>query len=219
MTERQDERLRNEPLIDRRTLNKAAIWSVPVVAAAVAVPLAAASPGPQVNLWSTARLPASRDGVHTTSDGTYDYYQGPRTCSFTYTFGNLGPDPLPSGATLTIGLPFASIWTTNSLNITNSGGYAVSPAGTRTATIDEGPPLAIRQLWDFVLTAELAANTSFTLNFTVQMNGTSNTASNFYRVRTTSNFQPGSGVTDTEPDNNSDTSDNYAFFNYSGAGG
>lgn len=219
MAERRDEPLRDEPLIDRRTLHKAAVWSVPVVAAVVAAPLAVASPEPQVNLWSTARLPASRDGVHTTADGSFDYYQGPRTCSFTYDFGNFGPDTLPSGATLTIGLPFAAIWTTGSLNITGSDGYAVTPTRTRTETIDQGPPLAVRQLWDFALASELAAGASFTLTFTVPMNGVNNTATNFYRVRTTSNFQPGPGVTETVPSNNSDNSDNYAFFNYSGAGG
>lgn len=208
------ERAHGEKLIDRRTVTKAAMWSVPVVAAAVAVPLATASTQPQVNLWSTARLPATRDGVYLDED----YYEGPRTCVFTYNFGNFGPDPLPVGALLTIGLPFALIWTTDSLEITNSGGAVLTPAGTRTATIDEGPPLAVRQLWDFTLASELAANSSFTLNFTVDMNGSNNAATNHYRVRTTSNFQPGSGVTDTVPDNNAGISSNYAFFNNINAG-
>lgn len=214
----QDDAL-GQKLIDRRTITKAAVWSVPVVAAAVAAPLAAASTTPQVNLWSTARLPASRDGVHTVGGVTNDYYQGPRTAAFTYTFGNLGPDTLPAGAMVTIGLPFAAIWTTAALTITNSDGYALTPAGTRTQTIDEGPPLAVRQLWDFVLGSPLASGASFTVNFSVPMNDTSNTATDFYRVRTTSNFQPGSDATDTDTANNADYSDNYAYFNFTGAGG
>lgn len=206
-------RTRGDGLIDRRTITKAAMWSVPVVAAAVAVPLAAASTQPQVNLWSTAQLPATRDGVHVNDD----YYEGPRSCVFTYTFGNFGPDALPVGAMLTIGLPFALIWNKASLNITNSGSAVLTPAGTRTATIDEDP-LAVRQLWDFTLASELAANDRFTLNFTVDMNGSNNAATNHYRVRTTSNFQPGSGVTDTVPDNNAGFSSNYAYFNNINAG-
>lgn len=213
------DRVHGDKLIDRRTITKAAVWSVPVVAAAVAAPLAAASTAPEVDLWSTARLPSAPDGTHTVDGNTNSYYQGPRTATFTYTFGNLGPDALPAGAMITIGLPFAAIWTTNSLTITDSAGYALADAGTRTQTIAEGPPLAVRQLWDFTLASPLASGASFNVDFTAQMNGTSNTATDFYRVRTTSDFRAGAGVTDTDSANNSDFSDNYAFFNRTGAGG
>lgn len=204
----------DEGLIDRRTLTKAAAWSIPVMAAAVAVPLAAASTEPQINLWSTARLPSSA------ADGVYlgnNYYQGPRSLAFTYTFGNLGPDTLPAGALLTIGLPFASIWQTATLSITNSDGYALSPAGTRTENIATEPVLAVRQLWDFTLGTPLPAGASFTVSFTVQMNATSNTATDYWQVRTTSYFQTGTGVTDTDPSNNNDYADNYAYFNHTQA--
>ncbi|MDP3952247.1 hypothetical protein, partial [Microbacterium sp.] len=195
-----------------------AVWSVPVVAAAVATPLAAASTTLQVDLWSTARLPVDRDGTHTVDGNTHNYYQGPRTATFTYTFGNDGPDALPAGARIAIGLPFAAIWTTDSLTFTDQGGYVLDPVGTRTENIAV-EPVAVRQLWDFVLASELASGTFFNVTFTVEMNGTSNTATDFYRVRTTSGFQPGAGVTDVDLANNSDFSDSYAFFNFTGAGG
>lgn len=201
--------------VSRRTIVRGAAWSVPVIAAAAAVPLSAASTtDPQVNLWSTARLPNSqRDGVYLGNN----YYQGPRSLSFTYTFGNLGPDELPSGGRLSFGLPFAAIWVTNSFVITSSDGYPLTPAGTRTETIAEEPVLAVRQLWDYVLLAPLPAGATFTVNFTVQMNGTSNTATDHWQVRPTSDFQPGDGITDTDPGNNRDYSDNYAYFNHSKA--
>ena len=216
---RAPDRAHGDKLIDRRTITKAAVWSVPVVAAAVATPLAAASTTLQVDLWSTARLPIDPDGTLTVDGNTHNYYQGPRTATFTYTFGNDGPDDLPAGAMITIGLPFAAIWTTDSLTITNPGGYALAEVDTRTQTIDEGPPRATRQLWDFTLGSPLASGAFFNVTFEVQMNGTSNTATDFYRVRTTSDFRPGAGATDPDLANNSDFSDSYAFFNRTGAGG
>lgn len=212
MTDSSDTHAGERSLISRRTVTTAVAWSAPVVAMSVALPLSAAS-GAQVDLWSTARLPAAPNGVYQGEN----YYAGPRSCSFTYDFGNFGPDELPAGATITIGLPFASIWTTGSLSITSSGGYPLVAAGTSTEEIAPDP-LAYRQLWHFTLGAALAAGASFTVQFTVPMNGTENTATNFYRVRTTSGFQVGPGVTDTNSSNNSDFSDNYAYFNHAAAG-
>ncbi|GAA2894960.1 hypothetical protein [Microbacterium esteraromaticum] len=198
--------------LSRRTLVAGAAWSIPAIAVAVAAPLTAASPAPQVNLWSTARLPSGPDGTYRGES----FYRGPRLTSFSYTFGNLGPDELPAGATLTIGLPFAAIWETSSFTIVGSDGYPLAASGTGTQEIGT-EPLAVRQLWYFTLMAPLAPGASFTVNFTVQMNGTENTATNFYRVRTTSDFQPGSGVTDSDTGNNADFSDNYAYFNHASA--
>lgn len=199
-------------LLARRTVNKAAVWAMPVIALAAAAPASAASNGSRVNLWSMARLPDARDGVHNGDN----YYQGPRDCQFRYTFGNYGPDTLPTGATLTIGLPFASIW--DDLIITGSGAHPLVAAGT--STVEIAPePRAVRQLWHFSLSSEVPAGTQFDVYFTARMNGTNNTATNFWRVRTTSDFQPGLGVEDTEPENNSDFSDAYAFFNNVNAGG
>src|SRR5690606_14143022 len=39
-------------LLARRTVNKAAVWAMPVIALAAAAPASAASNGSQVNLWS-----------------------------------------------------------------------------------------------------------------------------------------------------------------------
>jgi len=191
------------------------MWAVPVVAAAVAMPLAAASTQSQVNLWSTARLPDSPpDGFITESGNTLPYYQGPRTLAFTYTFGNLGPDPLPSGAVVSLALPLDLIWNTATLAITNSGGYPLAPAGTRTETIATNP-LALRRIWDFVLNLELAAGASFAVNFTVDLNDSSDDATDFYRVLMMSDFQlqPGADVTDTDSTNNPNANTEYVIFN------
>lgn len=196
--------------VSRRTIVRGVAWSMPVIAAAAAVPLAAASTKTRVNLWSTARLPTNqRDGLHK----GLNYYQGPRSLNFVYTFGNLGPDELPIGGILTFGLPFAAIWETASFVITSSGGYPLAPVGTRTETINNVSVPATRRLWDFVLGAPLPAGSSFSVTFTVQMNATSNSATNLIDARTTSNFQPGGNVADTDQSNNRDYSDAYAYFN------
>lgn len=164
----------------------------------------------------TTRTALTRPG----GSGPLNYYAGPRACTFTYTFGNFGPDALPVGATLSFGLPFAAIWNTNSFTITNSNGRVLTPMGEPRPQQIEDDPVLVRRWWDFTLGSEIPAATSFNVTFTVNMNGTNNTATNFYFVRTVADIDPGSsGATDIASDNNRDTSQNQAFFNRIDAGG
>lgn len=55
--------------VTRRTVTKAAAWSVPLLAAAVAAPLAAASTAPQLNVFLSAQCLAGNTGP--TSRGLY----------------------------------------------------------------------------------------------------------------------------------------------------
>lgn len=201
--------------IDRRTLASAALWAAPVVALAVATPLAAASPGQdvQVDLSATARIPNEAPNGQHLGDS---YYQGPRVLSFRYTFANLSATETPAGSTVTLGLPFPAVWETAQLRIISSGPYTLQPAGTRTIVIGQDP-LAYRQLWDFTLMSALPAGASFDVVFDVPLNGVSNTATDGWRVRPTAEIAPPAGVTDTDSSNNFDPTNVYVYFNNSNA--
>ncbi|WP_170970165.1 hypothetical protein [Nocardioides jishulii] len=57
------------------------------------------------------------------------------------------------------------------------------------------------------------------MDFRIAMNDTSNTATNFYRVRPFADIQTGSAdATDANLNNNRSNSENYAFFNNNNAG-
>lgn len=196
----------------RRSFVSAAAWSVPVVALAVAAPSATASTTLSVDLWSTPRLPnETADGQHQ----SLPYYQGLRTLTFTYTFGNNGPDDLPVGALITIGLPFAAAWDTDSMQVTGDP-QGKEPVFASTSTTDistEDGPSAFRQNWHFVLSAPIPAGTQFNVTFQVDLTTTWNTATNYYRVAAYSNITTGNtGITDTNAGNNSDRS-GFAYFN------
>ncbi len=93
--------------VARRKLLLTSAWAVPVIAVASATPAFAASNEKRVDLSSQARVPnEARSGVN---NGT-SYWQGPRTLTFDFTYTNSGPDPLPAGAMVSIGLPFAAAW-------------------------------------------------------------------------------------------------------------
>ncbi|WDH78710.1 hypothetical protein PTQ19_14540 [Microbacterium esteraromaticum] len=198
--------------VSRRAVVSAA-WAAPVVLAATAAPRAAASTNAQVDLVATARHPIDSDGSH----NSLAYYEGPRLCDFTFTFANEGPDVLPAGSRIELGVPFPSIWNLDSLTIVSSGAQTLVPAGRGTVDITTGDnPTAYRQLFYFTVTTPVPVG-AFNVNFTIQMNGTQNTATNFYYVRTTARFTPGVGANDIDPGNNADFADNYAYYNHAPA--
>lgn len=198
--------------VSRRTVTAAA-WAAPVILAAAALPKAAASTVTQVDLSSTARHPVGPDGNHQ----SLAYYQGARLCDYTFTFSNSGPDVLPAGSTITLGLPFPAIWDLDSLQIVSSHIHSLVPAGRSTVDITvDGAPTAFRQLFHFTVATEVPVST-FNVNFTIQMNDVQNTATNYYSVRTTANFSAGVGVNDINPGNNADFADNYAYYNHAPA--
>ncbi|PPF43603.1 hypothetical protein C5B85_12960 [Pseudoclavibacter sp. AY1F1] len=196
----------------RRSVIRTAAWAAPVIAVSVATPFAAASGSILVDLASTARLPIEA------SNGSYladPYYQGPRVLTFRATYRNNGPDALPAGGIIQFGLPFAAIWVTDSLTIIeDTSGRNPAFTGTSTADISiPGSPAALRRIWSFQLPTPLAAGASFDLVFRVELNGVSNTATNFYRVRSYTNIGVGAtGAIETDPANNPGYS-NYAYFN------
>ena len=194
---------------------RAAAWSVPAVSVATASPVFAASTAKSVDLWSRASEPdQTRDGTHQGAD----YYAGPRTLTFTYTFGNNGPAVLPAGGIVTIGLPFASIWEASSMEvIADPAGKNPVFASTESEHVADDP-LMYRRLWHFVLGSPIAAGTSFTLTFRVNLTATDNTATNHYRARDVSDISVGAtGMTDTASGNNRDFSE-YLFYNNKNAG-
>lgn len=201
--------------LSRRSTLQAAAWSTPALVVALAAPSASASTSNPivVDLHSTAHIPnEAPNGTHL----GYSYYQGARTLTFTFQFGNNGPDELPAGGLVTIGLPFAAIWDTGSMAVIadpNSKMPTAAGTGTMDITADGGPS-AFRRLWYFSLGAPVPAGSSFSLTFSVNLTATSNSASNFYRVRPYSDIGIGiTSATDFDTSNNADTSDQYVFFN------
>lgn len=206
----------NEPTAgrhSRRSMLRAVAWSAPAAVAVSATPAFAASnpvpPRPRVNLWTQAFVPnETRDGLHNTEP----YYQGPRTLTFTFTYGNFGPDAMPAGAIISLDLPFASIWgaPTISGDPAGKGPVFVSATNWEGAT----DPLMMRRTWDYRLSAPVAAGTQFQITYRIALEATFNTATNHYRARPLSRIGVGAvAVTETTSDNNSDYTDTYMFFN------
>lgn len=105
------EEAKNEKTLDRRTVLKGAAWSVPVIAAAVATPMAAATTVGQDDL-----VP-SLSGLFNLS-----LTLGPITVATintpnTLTISNIGTDPSPEGATVAVQYPSSLL----TLNIAGAG--------------------------------------------------------------------------------------------------
>ncbi|HMR48070.1 MAG TPA: hypothetical protein PKE40_04440 [Arachnia sp.] len=194
----------------RREILYTSAWAVPVIAAGAATPLAAATVE-TVDLTSRARIPnETRSGT----TGGLDQWTGPRNLTFTYDYFNNGPATLLAGATVSIGLPFAAIWDTDTMTAT-LGGTSLTLLTTSTESFGSaGNPEAFRRWWDFALPVPLAPGGSVTVEYAVHLNGTSNAATQFYQVRTVSDIAVGaSGATENILDNNRDFSDVYIRFN------
>ncbi len=82
--------------IERRTILKTAVWSVPVVTAAIAAPLAAASTA--IDLVLTT-LPIGEGITGTSPDGLSTYYLG---WTSRYEASTTGPDAAPVGASIAL---------------------------------------------------------------------------------------------------------------------
>lgn len=202
----------SSPQPTRRSVLASSAWAVPSIVIASAAPAFAASTTPEVNLWSRARLPLeARDGEYNGDN----YYQGPRTLTFRYTYGNLGPDALPAGATISIGLPFSEIWDGPPSIVADPQGKSPTYFSTSAETIGTEPNL-VRRWWNFQVPTTIGAGEQFTIDFRIDMNSTSNTATNFYKARPFADIRVGSAeATEAAANlgNNRSNADNYAFFN------
>lgn len=119
--------------VQRRTILKAGAWSVPIIAAAAAVPARAAS-GDSDSIWSVTKVQAEyqRDP----SDNTYYVHVGAEvTCSVT-------PTPSANGFTLKLSTGDSWIWyfgwTGSGPMSTPSDSLASTDATTLTITTPDG---------------------------------------------------------------------------------
>lgn len=207
--------------IDRRLILKGAAWSVPVIAAAVATPLAAASTAPEVHvdLWSDAFMPL--DAPDGSVGGQYNYFNGPRSLTYRFTYGNNGPDTLPTGGFVSIDLPFAAIWDTASMTViedpSGAGPVFVSSQPMPYEGAGTGPAFNYGR-WNYMINREVAPGESFTLTYRVQLTAATIPASDHYRARSRSSFSVATtGAIEDLPLTNSGYSAAFTMYNTSTA--
>lgn len=167
--------------VARRKLLLASAWAVPVIAVASATPAFASSDEKRVDLSSQAKVP--NENPSSVNDNGLSVWRGPRTLTFDFTYANSGPDALPAGATVSVGLPFASIWETNTMKATLSGSPLTLLTTSTESIGGQGEPEAYRRWWHFYLPFGLAPGQSVTVKYSVYLTGVSNAASKHYRVR------------------------------------
>ncbi|HCS62389.1 MAG TPA: hypothetical protein DIW46_13515 [Microbacterium sp.] len=207
--------------IDRRGLLKGAAWSAPIIALAVATPLAAASTAPaiHVDLWSDAFMPL--DAPDGTVGGQYNYFTGPRWLTYRFSYGNNGPDTLPTGAFVSIDLPFAALWNTATMEIVED------PTGANPTFIGSQPmpydgagtgPAFNYGRWTYMVNREVAPGESFTLTYRVWLTDATIPASDHYRSRCRSAISVAStGAIEDSPLTNSGYSAAFTMYNTSTA--
>lgn len=170
----------------RRALLRTAAWGTPAVLIAGASPaFAASTSSPQVNLYSlAANANESADG---TRPSGVPYYEGPRTLTYTVTYGNRGPDVMPAGALIAIGLPHPAIWDAGSMRVTaDPGGKGPVFTQQRTEFVTpatETAPAFNRSWFEFTLGQPIAVNESFSITYSITLTATSNTSSQGWSVR------------------------------------
>jgi len=156
----------DESPLSRRTMIKAAAWSVPVVAAAVATPLAAASddppaPAPDFDLSGTTGN-FSPNANFTSANGNITGYYGVGFVRWDVTISNAGPDAIAAGSLVQFGLGMGPYF--DSFEVVNNGGLALSSSSTRTQeAISYGGDNYFRSFWRFTITQSIPAGASFSL--------------------------------------------------------
>lgn len=204
----------NEKL-SRRNIVAAGAWSVPVVALAAATPAAAASTGqPQVNLWTQSRNP--NEVIDFNSVENTPVYQGARPLTFTVTYGNLGPAPMPPGALVDFALPLAAVWGGISIDSVTSN-YSLNYLGRDEVEVPSEPDQAdlTRAIWSYTVEQAIPAGGKFDVVFRVPLNDTVSESTDYWKVRTRSTINIGAAdVVDAVPDNNQDYSDTNVHYNH-----
>lgn len=192
------------PATSRRSVLKATAWTTPAVLAVGAAP-AFANSSVRVNLYSLAAN--ANEPIDGTTGGSNPYYSGARTLTYTVTYGNLGPDQMPAGAIVSLGLPHPQIWDESTIRVTND------PAGKRPVFLQQRTqaisaatpevPAFNRSWFDFTLGEPIASGGSFTLTFSILLKAGGNTSSQHWAVRDFADIGVGAtGVQDTQLANN-----------------
>lgn len=208
------------PPTHRRALLKAAAWTTPAVLAASAAPAYASSTAPRVNLYSlAANATEPTDG--NTNAGGFPYYQGERWLDYTVTYGNLGPDAMPAGAIISLGLPHPAIWDKGSITIPRPSGDPLNKtpvaAGNRTefVTPADGETPAFNRIWfDFEVTTPIPAGQTFQITYRIKLTATRNTSSMHWAVRDFSDISTGTAdAVDTQLGNNRNRVEELRMYN------
>lgn len=160
--------LNSEEGVQRRTIVAGAAWTIPVIAAATAAPLAAASAaGPDLVITNFTNAPqAGYAPVFSTPDGGPGYYQ--YTPLFTRVDVTNGSGSAATGFTLNVQIPAQSY-----LNGTASVNSASTPGWTIAQVYPDGGGNAIVQL---VWTGSLPAGETARLFLNYQVNENPSTA-------------------------------------------
>ncbi|QHC69274.1 hypothetical protein [Rathayibacter sp. VKM Ac-2801] len=162
----------------RRTIVHGAAWSVPIVAAAIAAPLAAASTvptDPQVDLATVVRRPTESPNGAVAGSGQHagePMYKGYRDLTFVTTYRNDGPDTVPAGAVIGFGLAFAGYW--DSLAVQeNPASIPLTDLGidtSATVPLEEDPSVQVHvKWWSQRVEKPLAPGEVFNLTYKAQL--------------------------------------------------
>ncbi|WP_110241260.1 hypothetical protein [Nocardioides gilvus] len=155
------------PSPHRRSVLRAAAWTIPAVTVASAAPAYAGSGAAEVDLWSSISLPREPDnGMTFDGDPIYAGIPSP-VHTFDTVFGNDGPDALPAGGVFTIGLALGAFWdafTVTSIGVSHTEEATTFEPLLRTTSTD-----ADLELHNFTLTQELRAGESFPVTFTATL--------------------------------------------------
>jgi hypothetical protein len=209
----------------RRAIVHGAAWSVPIVAATIAAPLAAASTVPtvpQVDLATVVRVPREdrNSSVPKGAQAGRAMYKGYRDLTFVTTYRNDGPDTVPAGATIGFGLAFAGYWDSFAVQ-ENPSQTPITFLGEDTSqsvALEENSSITTKiKWWSFRVDTPLAPGRVFNLTYKVQLRDRPANASgvgfpNFewLALRSRSRISVGSsGATDANAGNDRDTSNNF----------
>lgn len=161
------------------------------------------------------------DAPDGTIDGTYNYYMGPRWLEYRIEYGNNGPDAIPAGASVTLDLPYASLWKADSISVTaDPNGVSPTFVGNQSVQYDANVPGAALwyMRWNFQLGRPIASGETFTITYRVWLTGATTPTSDEYRVRNRATFAvAATGAQDVNTTNNAGHSQAYTAYNSSTA--